>query len=146
MWSPAPKSVLLSTLTRLVAGSVSKDLPKVGESFQASPAKTPLGSPWRVAQPLGPAAAPLLRVIQNQQRSCQCPVPAVMAVPPSSWTTPLWSGPTLTPPLPTPTRTSLLTGWAQTLWCSHHSGDLAVPSTSSSTSARINNLWCIEFL
>ena len=59
----------------LQEGSLSKDLPEAGESFQASPARTSLGSPWRVAQPdLGPAAAPLLRVMQNQQRG-HMPVP-----------------------------------------------------------------------
>lgn len=88
---------------------MSKDLPKAGESFQASPAKTPLGSPWRVAETdLGPAAAPLLRVIQNQQRG-HMPVPGACSDGCASFLL---------------VHSTLVR--AQTLWCSHHSGDLAV--------------------
>ena len=138
MWSPAPKSVLLSTLTRLKKVQCQRTFQK-----RVNPSK-----PAQPRHPWGLLGGWLRRTLGQQlhlcsgsyktsrEVTCRCPVPAVMAVPPSSWSTPLWSGPTpspLHPPNPHKNLSSLaglrLCGAAITV------GTWLAPSTSSSTSA-----------
>lgn len=131
-------------LDPLKEGSVSKDLPKWVNSSKPAQPRHPWVSLEGGSADLGPAAAPLLRVIQNQQRGhMPVPVPAVIQpLPPG----PLHSGqPTPSPSTPQPPQEPLLTGWAQTLWCTSQWGPGCLLPQAAPRQLRINNLWCIEF-
>ena len=141
MWSPAPKSVLLSTLTRLKKVQCQRTFQK-----RVNPSK-----PAQPRHPWGLLGGWLRRTLGQQlhlcsgsyktsrEVTCRCPVPAVMAVPPSSWSTPLWSG-------PTPTRTSPHWPGSDFVVQPSQWGPGCLLPQAALRQLRINNLWCIEFL
>lgn len=149
MWSPAPKSVLLSTRTCFKKAHCQRTFQKrVSPSKPAQP-----GHPWGLLGGwLSRTSGQRLHLCSgscktSREVTCRCPVPAGMAMPPSSWTTPLWSGPTPSPlHLPNPTRTSPHWPGSDFVVQPSQWGAGGLLPQAAPRQLRINNLWCIEFL
>lgn len=138
MWSPAPKSVLLSTRTCFKKAHCQSTFQKrVSPSTSAQP-----GHPWGLLGGwLSRTSGQRLHLCSgscktSREVTCRFLVPAVMAIPPSSWTTPLWSGPTPSPlQLPNPHKNLSPLARLRLCGAAITVGTWLSPSTSSSTSA-----------
>ena len=139
MWPPCPQERTALTLTRFKKAQCQRTFPKrVSPSKPAQP-----GHPWGgLGGWLSQTSGQWLHLCSgscktSREVTCWCPVRAVMAVPASSWTTPLQPGPTpssLHSPNPhdhpSPLAGLKLCGTAITV------GTWMSPSTSSSMSAQ----------